>query len=235
MTVSFEVHPDPEAVAQRAAALVAEAAPRTVALSGGSSPRRLYALLGERGVLRDADVWFVDERCVPPENDASNFRLVRATIGDAAGRIHRILGEEAPEKGARIYDDELAGLLGDEPVFDLVVLGMGPDGHTASLFPGAPELAERSARAVATAATHAGFRRVTLTLPVLNRARAALFVVAGADKAKAFAAVREGELLPAARILGATWLVDAAVASLPAPARRRRRAEVEGQASLFDV
>jgi 6-phosphogluconolactonase len=234
VTVAFEVHPDPEAVAQRAASLIAEVAPQTVALSGGSSPRRTYTLLGERRALASSDVWFVDERCVPPDNDASNFRLVRATIGDGYASIHRVLGEDRPEEAARVFDEEIVAHLGEEPVFDLCVLGMGPDGHTASLFPDAPELDERERRAVATAEPHFGFRRVTLTLPVLNRARRALFIVTGSDKARAFAAIREGELLPAARVLGATWIVDEAVVSVPARPRRRR-GEVEGQESLFDL
>jgi 6-phosphogluconolactonase len=233
VTVAFEVHPDPEAVAQRAAALIAEINPRTVALSGGSSPRRTYTLLGERRTLASSDVWFVDERCVPPDSDNSNYRLVRSTLGDACSSIHRVLGDEVPEEAARIYDEEIEASLGAEPVLDLCVLGMGPDGHTASLFPDAPELDERSRRAVATALPHLGFRRVTLTLPVLNRARRSVFVVIGADKAKVFAAIREGELLPAARVLGATWIVDSSVVSVPV--RRRRRAEVEGQESLFEL
>jgi 6-phosphogluconolactonase len=234
VTVAFEVHPDPEAVARRAALLIAEIAPVTVALSGGSSPRRTYTLLGERRTLASADVWFADERCVPPEDDASNYRLVRSTLGDVYASIHRVLGEERPQEAARIYDEEIEASLGEEPVYDLVVLGMGPDGHTASLFPDASELTERSRRAVATAQPHFGFRRVTLTLPVLNRARRALFIVTGADKAKAFAAIREGELLPAARVLGATWIVDETVTSVPARPRRRR-AEIEGQEALFDL
>ena len=235
MTRAIEVLPDPETVAHRAAALIAAIAPETVALSGGSTPRRTYSLLGERRTLAGTEVWFADERCVAPSSDASNFRLVRETIGDASGSIHRILGEEAPEEAARIYDEEIVARLGAEPVFDLVVLGMGPDGHTASLFPDAPELGERERRAVATRGMQLGFRRVTLTLPILNRARRVLFLVTGADKAKPFAEIRAGELLPAGRVLGATWIVDEAAAFLPAPARRRRRTEVEGQESLFDL
>lgn len=235
MTVIVEVLPDPEAVARRAADAVAEIAPRTIALSGGSTPRATYALLGRRGALAASEVFFVDERCVPPDEAASNYRLVRETIGDAAA-IHRVRGEDPPDEAARIYDEELRALLGDQPAFDLVVLGMGADGHTASLFPGAPELAERERAAVATRDARAGFRRVTLTLPVLNRARQALFVVTGADKAEAFSRVLGGETLPAARVLGARWLVDAAVAAAaPAALRRRSRDPGEGQESLFEI
>lgn len=237
MTILVEVLADPQALAARAADLVAEIGPRTIALSGGSTPRAAYALLGERGTLRGAEVFFVDERCVPPDDAASNYRLVRETVGSSAASVHRVRGEDPPEEAARIYDEEMRALLGEEPVLDVVVLGMGPDGHTASLFPGAPELAERELVAVATRDAHAGFRRVTLTLPVLNRARHALFLAAGADKAGAFRRIREGELLPAARVLGARWLVDAAAAAAApaAPRRRRSREPGEGQETLFDL
>lgn len=219
MSLAFEVLPDPASLAGRAAEVVEEARPRTVALSGGSSPRATYALLGRRGVLREAAVYFVDERCVPPDHEASNYRMVREALGDA-GNLHRIRGEEPPERAAAAYEVELRAALGDEPALDLVVLGMGADGHIASLFPGAPEVEETGRLAVATGAAYGGYRRVTLTLPVLNRARAALFIVTGAEKAAALARVAAGEPLPATLVRGARWLLDSeAAAGIQTPHR----------------
>lgn len=219
----IEILPDPGALAPRAAEAIANAVAsardgRTgpavaVALSGGSSLAATYRLLGERGTLREADVWFVDERCVSPDSPDSNARLVRETLGDSVGAVHRVRAEAAPDEAASAYEDEIRSALGPAPVFDVLVLGMGTDGHTASLFVDSPELAERERLAVATRAAHGGFRRVTLTLPVLNRARSAMFIVSGPDKAHAFARIQAGELLPAGRILGATWLVDEAAAT----------------------
>lgn len=227
-----EVVDDAAAAAARVAALVEDAGATAVGLSGGSTPRAAYELLGLRGTLRDADVWLVDERCVPPDAPESNARLVRETLGDV--RLHRVRGEDPPDEAARVYDEEIEALLGREPVLDLIVLGMGGDGHTASLFPDAPELDERERRAVATRDAHAGFRRVTLTLPVLNAAREKLFLVTGYDKAPAFARIRDGELLPAGRILGARWIVDREAAEPPARlVRRRKGTPIEGQESLF--
>lgn len=232
--MEMEVLSDPQAVAQRACVSVEADPPRTVALAGGTAASMLYRLLGARGVLGSADVWMVDERCVPPDSRESNARMIRQTLGEG---FHRILGEEAPEEAARIYEEELLARLGAEPAFDLVVLGMGADGHVASLFPGSPELAERERAVVATQQAHGGFRRVTLTLPVLNRARRKMVVESGPGKAPALARIRDGELLPAGRILGATWIVDRAAATSPSPLLRKRAPHepIEGQEVLFEL
>lgn len=154
-----------------------------IALSGGSSPRRAYELAAEaQPDWSRAKVWFADDRCVPPTDECSNFRLVRETLLDrlavAPASVHRVHGELPPEAAALAYDEELRGV-----VLDLVVLGVGPDGHTASLFPHAPALAEAERRAVAAPAGFEPFvDRVTLTLPVLRAARLVLFLVAGAGK-----------------------------------------------------
>ncbi|MGH2830052.1 MAG: 6-phosphogluconolactonase [Actinomycetota bacterium] len=230
----IEVLADPAAVVERACEVIESAASRTVALAGGTTGEMLCRALGSRGSLSSVDVWMVDERCVPPDSRDSNARMIRQTLGES---FHRILGEEAPEEAARIYEEELLARLGAEPVFDLVVLGMGADGHVASLFPDSPELAERRRAVVATRETHGGFRRVTLTLPVLNRARQKLFVESGPGKSVAFARIQSGDLLPAGRILGATWIVDRAAATSPSPATHRGASHdpIEGQEVLFEL
>lgn len=233
MTRRLEVCESPAEAAGRACELIAEASPSTIALSGGSSPLPLYRLLQERGMLSGASIWMVDERCVPPDHEASNTRLLQEFFGD---RVHRMRGEEPPHVAAGAYEEAIVALLGPEPVFDLMVLGMGNDGHTASLFPGSTELDERERIVIATDQPHAGFHRVTLTLPVLNRARSVLFFVTGESKAPAFAKIQDGELLPAGRVLGATWVIDRPVLSVPiATPRRRRWDPIEGQESLFEL
>jgi 6-phosphogluconolactonase len=209
----FEVHRDLEALARRAVEIVEAAAPRVVALSGGQSPVGTYRLMRERGSLRESAVFFVDERCVPPDHEASNYKLVRDTVGDQVAGIARVLGEEEPERAADAYELALRDALGDRPLFDVMVLGMGPDGHTASLFPGAPELDESARLAVATRDAHDGYRRVTLTFPVINAARQRLFIVTGEDKRDAVERVAHGEDLPAARVADALWLLDSEAAA----------------------
>jgi 6-phosphogluconolactonase len=165
----------------------------------------------------------VDERCVPPEDRASNYKLVASTIGDP-GNVYRIRGEEDPELAAAEYEALLRGRFDDDPpAFDLLVLGIGADGHTASLFPGAPELAVRDRWVVATRNPHGWVRRVTLTLPVLNAARDGIMMATGADKARAVAEVIAGGASPAARVLGARLLVDDAAAGAPPPRPERPR------------
>lgn len=195
-----------------------------VAVSGGSTPRRTYELLGERGTLaRDGvEAFFVDERCVPPTDHASNYKLVAVSLGDL-GNVHRIRGEIDPDEAAHGYEALLRERFGDgPPVFDVILLGIGPDGHTASLFPGEPELNERERWVVATRRPHQWARRVTLTLPVLNAARDAVMLVAGADKAKAVATVLADGNSPAARVLGARLLLDEAAAGAGPPSVSRR-------------
>jgi 6-phosphogluconolactonase len=165
-----------------------------LALSGGSTPVRLYSLLGAPP-YRDVIDWsslhlfWADERCVPPDHPSSNFKLVRdALLSKVAlpeGNIHRIIGEAGPERAAREYDEELRAFFGPAPfpVFDLILLGAGEDGHTASLFPGSPALLERTRLAAPVHFDAPKLSRVTLTLPVLTNAAQVIFLVAGREKA----------------------------------------------------
>jgi len=207
-----------------------------VALSGGSTPRRLYELLAEspyRERIRWSEVEFFwsDERAVDPDHPASNFRRAREALLQKVGvppeRIHRVQAERADlDAAAREYQRELArvfGVLedGPPPRFDLVLLGMGADGHTASLFPRTLALREPLRWVVPSRAPVDPRDRLTFTLPLIDRARCVLFLVIGADKAAVLAEVLEGardpERLPSqgvdptdGRLL---WLVDEAAAS----------------------
>jgi 6-phosphogluconolactonase len=185
VSVRFDVHPDRDSAARAAGDLLAEAAGagQHIALSGGSTVAPAFERAA-RGDWRTATVWWGDERCVPPNDDRSNYLLAKRTLFDelpAKPEIHRILGELPPAFAAEAYHLELEGMS-----IDLAFNGIGPDGHTASLFPGSPQLAERELRAVSGPAGLEPFvDRVTMTLPVLNAARTVVFLVAGADKADA--------------------------------------------------
>jgi 6-phosphogluconolactonase len=139
------------------------------------------------------ELWWADERCVRPDDERSNYRLVRETLLDHLERgpavEHRIRGELPPERAADVYEQELRGVR-----LDLVLLGLGADGHTASLFPNGPELEEWERRAVAV--PRADIDRVTLTLPVLRGAEAVVFLAVGADKAAAAARAFADEQAP---------------------------------------
>ncbi len=155
-----------------------------IALSGGGTPGPAYRLAAElEPDWSKAGIWWGDERCVPPDDERSNFRLARETLLDRLGhaprRIHRIQGERDPAEAADIYDEETRGL-----VLDLAHMGIGPDGHTASLFPNATSHEERSRRAVAVDRPDRLYG-VTLTLPVLSSARIVLFHAVGPEKADA--------------------------------------------------
>jgi 6-phosphogluconolactonase len=206
----------------------------SIALSGGATPRRLFQLLAQDG--RDAlpwehvDLWWGDERTVPPEHADSNYRMAREALIDPLGlpasHVHRIAGELADHEAcARSYARELVAALGSPPIFDLVLLGMGPDGHTASLFRGSPALAETTrwvvANPVVSPLVYGSATRITLTAPALCAARHIRFLVAGADKAASLARVLEyphdPERYPAQLIApqggDLAWLVDAAAAA----------------------
>jgi 6-phosphogluconolactonase len=197
--VTVRVAADAWEAAEIAAYELAGAAERGghVAVSGGSSPRLAYE--SAAGLAPDwsgVELWFADERCVPPEDSRSNYRLVRETLLDglsAAPVVHRIQGELPPEEAAEAYDEGARGLR-----LDLALLGIGPDGHTASLFPGSPALDEHERAAVAAEAGLEPFvPRVTLTIPVLSAAALVLFLVVGEDKAGAAARAFGGEPDPA--------------------------------------
>lgn len=166
-----------------------------IALTGGSTARLAYERLASRAVdWSRCTLWFSDERCVPAEDERSNFGMARDALfdrlPDKAPDVRRIAGELGPDDGAAAYEDQLRAAFGEgSPRFDLVLLGLGPDGHCASLFPGDPALEERERLAVgvARAGVAPWVPRVTLTLPVLNAARQVLFLVTGTDKAAATA------------------------------------------------
>jgi len=234
----FTVLPDSpsacRAVADRFVELAAEAIEERgvfrVALSGGGTPKSVYPLLLEPQ-RRDAVDWsrveffWGDERTVPPDDPESNFgvayHMLIAQLPDVRqDRIHR-MPAEAPDlhAAALSYESELRlafGARGDEPpAFDLIWLGMGPDGHTASLFPGSDALDETERWVVGNWAPHPQAWRMTLTFPVLNAARAVIFAVEGANKADAIRRIRDGGSgLPAERVSGdhVEWIIDAAAA-----------------------
>ena len=166
-----------------------------VALAGGSTPAAAYERVAGMGLdWSGATLWFGDERCVPAEHEHSNFRMARETLLDriegSPPGVHRMAGELGPDEGAADYELQLREAFGAGlPELDLVILGLGPDAHTASLFPGRPEIDERER--LATGVAEPGMEplvpRVTLTLPVLNAAREVLFLVSGESKAEAVA------------------------------------------------
>jgi 6-phosphogluconolactonase len=171
--------------AREAAELLAERARLGghVALSGGSTPRPAYELAARlEPDWSRVEVWWADERCVPPDDERSNYRLVRESLLDRLDRKpaaeHRVRGELSPDEAADAYDVELRGV-----VFDLAFLGIGPDGHTASLFPNDPALDELRRRALAVA--RPDVHRVTATIPQLNASDTVVFLVSGEDKADA--------------------------------------------------
>lgn len=214
-----------------ARAAVAERGSCHIALSGGSTPKHLFHLLARAG--REAlpwdhvELWWGDERAVPPDHPDSNYGMARAALTEPLGldasHIHRMAGELDPAAAARGYEDELVAALGGPPILDLVLLGMGPDGHTASLFPGSPALDETRRWVVANVVTsplvHGTATRITLTAPAINAARQVRFLITGADKAAALAQVLEGprdpKRYPSQLIAGVdlAWLVDTAAAA----------------------
>jgi len=216
-TLRYAVYELPELAIRAAADLFIARAPSTVALSGGSTPKDLYGLLAsddyrERFDWEDLEVFFGDERTVPASHPDSNYGMARRSLLDHVGvdleLVHRM---EADASDLEAAADRYAQLLPER--IDLVLLGMGADGHTASLFPGSDALEEQERRCVPAVAAN-GTRRLTLTVPTLNAARHVVFLVLGEEKAPAFAAVRKGSDLPAGRIAPAhgnvTWIMDRA-------------------------
>jgi 6-phosphogluconolactonase len=172
-----------------------------IALSGGSTPKRLYELLakGEGGPIdwKRVHVFFSDERNVPPEDLESNYRMAKesllATGSVPEANIHRIHGEDSADEAARDYEEEVKRVLGDDPTFDLILLGLGPDGHTASLFPDSPALQENKKMVVANRVDKLRSNRITFTYPLLNRAEHVIFLASGPDKADIVRSVLSGE------------------------------------------
>ena len=196
-----------------------------LALAGGSTPRPAYEALAADARVTPRD-WarihlaFGDERVVPPDDPASNYHMVREALLDRvpipAANVHRIRGEEAAPVAAKAYERELHDLLAPDGRFDLVLLGLGADGHTASLFPMQPAVHERSRWVLPVSGIAGRTDRVTLTPVVLNAARAVLFLVTGEAKSETLRAVLEGapdpDRLPAQVVRPeagqVSWLVD---------------------------
>jgi 6-phosphogluconolactonase len=179
----------------QAAADLLVAAGGHVALTGGSTPRVAYErAAGMRDDWSGVDFWFTDERCVPPDHEHSNFGMAdRALLSRVSGAtVHRMRGELGPEDGAAAYENELDEF-GPEAL-DLILLGVGPDGHICSLFPGADALGERERRVVGveTPGMAPLVSRITLTLPVVNAGSQIVFLVKGEDKADAMRRVFAG-------------------------------------------
>ncbi len=227
------------AVADRIAALTQQAngaqGRARIALAGGSTPKPAYALLAEpprRDAIRwaDLEVFWGDERCVRPDHPMSNYRMAHEVLLSRVPippeQVHRMRGELAnPAEAAGAYEETLRtafGLkAGELPRFDLVLLGLGPDGHTASLFPGTAAIQEKTRWVVGHWVQKLLANRLTLTPPVLNAARHVLFMVSGATKAELVREVLEGAADPnrlPAQIIKPTdgsveWLLDRAAAS----------------------
>jgi 6-phosphogluconolactonase len=203
------------------ARLVAERLAATtgnIVLTGGTSPVRAYELAAElRSDWSETELWWSDERCVPPEHELSNYRLVKESLLDrvTAGGVHRMRGELGRDAGADAYEQELDGL----ERFDFMLLGLGPDGHLASLFPDQPTLDETERRAIGAEAKHEPYvDRITLTLPVLRAARTIVFLITGGDKADAVRrafAEEPSRATPGSLVRGGETLVvlDAAAAA----------------------
>jgi len=198
--VELVIADDEETAARHVAELLAEAARagREIVLTGGSTPGRAYELAAElEPDWSAAGVWWGDERCVPPDDERSNFGLARRTLlerldGQPA-RLHRIRGEDQPAAAAASYDQELRGT-----TLDLLLLGLGPDGHTASLFPNSPGLAETERLVIAAEAKLDPFvERVTMTPPALRSARRMIYLATGERKSEAVAGALAGPPDPA--------------------------------------
>jgi 6-phosphogluconolactonase len=248
LKVEYFVEPDATALARRAARYFVDAAAQAaaahgrarIAISGGSTPKVAFEMLADPAQpFRTAmpwdklDLWWVDERCVPPDHPDSNYRMTREAMLDhvplAPAQIHRMEGELAPDVAASRYEAELRSSFRPEgsqtPRFDLIALGMGPDGHTASLFPHTAALREVTRLAVANHVQNKDAWRITLTQTVINNGASVFFLIAGADKAQILSEVmtgpRDPERLPSQLIAPAggilTLLLDKAAASeLPA-------------------
>ena len=232
--MNVEVYEGPQELAEAAArafvdgaaGAIAERGRFAVALAGGSTPKATYEVLA-RDHSQDVDwpnvhAFFGDERTVPPDHEDSNYRMAREALLDhvPVGSVHRMRGELPPDEAAASYERELGQFFGGEAVLDLVMLGIGPDGHTASLFPGTAALGVTDRLAVANPVPKLGTTRLTLTVPVLNAAREVRFLVAGAGKAGALAEILEGDADPReypAKLVrppgGPIWMVDHAAAS----------------------
>ncbi|MFP5234530.1 MAG: 6-phosphogluconolactonase [Acidobacteriota bacterium] len=248
LRINYYVEPDPAALARRAAQYFCEMAEEAVeaqgqariAISGGSTPKAAFQLLSDphqqfRGHMPwdRLQLYWVDERTVPPDNPESNFHMTRQTMLDHVpirpDQVHRMEGELDPEAAAARYESELRNSFrlegAESPRFDLISLGMGDDGHTASLFPYTHAIHEMGRLVTANQVPQKDTWRITLTWPVINHARSVFFLIAGAEKAErvreVFLGPRDPERLPSQLIWPSSgiltlFLDQAAAAHLPA-------------------
>ncbi|MDR3568757.1 MAG: 6-phosphogluconolactonase [Syntrophobacteraceae bacterium] len=238
---NISVFPDSESLVAGAADLIIRSAAQamarhgrfTLALAGGDTPRPVYARLAGADCLKEIDwsrvfIFFGDERCVPPYDPRSNYLMARTVLLDKAPiprpNIYRIHGEEEPEKAAKDYEGALRHVLGEDALsdgppsvgLDLVLLGMGDNGHTASLFPGLAAVTETKRWVMAAYVEVASMWRITMTPVVINAARQVVFLVSGAKKAHMVKRVLDGPsepvVLPARAVRPASgellWLLD---------------------------
>jgi 6-phosphogluconolactonase len=215
--------------AARAKEAIEERGRFAVVLAGGSTPEAMYGILA-RDYMDRIDwsriyVFFGDERSVPPHHEDSNLKMASEVLLDhvPVGNVYRMRGELPPEKAAEAYEEELRTFFRTEdvPRFDLILLGIGADGHTASLFPETPALEVRDRWVVANPVPGLNTTRITLTVPVINAARAVIFLVAGEDKAEALKETLEGDADPRVyptKLIqppgGPEWMLDQSAASL---------------------
>jgi 6-phosphogluconolactonase len=213
--MNLDISPDADAAIERLCELIAEAAPRSLVLTGGTTAGAAYRLLAsepwrDRLDWSQLTLYFGDERRVPPDDEGSCYRLAMETlVGVTPARIERMRGEE-PDGDAEA--DRYAALLPER--LDVTLLSMGEDGHCASLFPGSPQLAERERLCTTGLASYAPYERITLTLPALDRSRLVLILALGERKRDALARIRAGERLPSAMVEPTdgqvVWIVDQA-------------------------
>ena len=215
--------------AAKAEGAIEERGRLVVVLAGGSTPKAMYEVLArdyaDRVDWSRVHVFFGDERTVPPDHDDSNYRMASETLLDhvPVGSVHRMQGELPPDEAAEAYEEELRTFFRTEelPRFDLILLGVGGDGHTASLFPETSALEIDDRLVVANPVLKLDTTRITLTVPVINAAWAVLFLVAGEDKAGALDKILEGDADPRAypaRLIQPAgeleWMLDQSAASL---------------------
>ncbi len=205
----------------------------TLCLSGGSTPRRLYELLASEPWVKQmpwgkTHIFFGDERCVSQTDAQSNFKMINdvllSKVAMPKSNIHAPVGQDSnPEESAREYEQQLAAFFANEnPVFDLVLLGLGPEGHTASIFPNSPAVGEKQKSVMAYRVDDAHGWRLTMTLPVINAARHIMFLVAGSEKqdivGQIFSRTTNGHEIPATLVEPSTsvgmlsWYMDEAAA-----------------------
>lgn len=237
---NIEIYPGVEQLVQAVAEKIVSLASAAIvargkfsfALSGGKTPPPLYRLLATEPFARRINwehvhVFWSDERCVPPDHPDSNYRMARETLLDhvplPSGNIYRMRGELEPAAAATDYEQTLRLFFDQQPTFDLHLLGIGPDGHTASLYPGTVALTEEKRWVVANHVEKLNAWRITMSPPALNAAASVIFMVSGQNKAEALREVLEGTADPVqypAKMIQpqtALWMVDEQAAALLSP------------------